>query len=101
MSKVISILKDFGWVAVTLLLIVVGLVMLVALVILVVLAIPVCIVLLIGEAVVTFIDCKYEERKKSNSADMCGEESAEDSASNSDAARDTAGTESAGSDDEY
>jgi Na+-transporting methylmalonyl-CoA/oxaloacetate decarboxylase gamma subunit len=104
MSKVISILKDFGWVAVTLLLIVVGLVMLVALValvILVVLAIPVCIVLLIGEAVVTFIDCKYEERKKSNSADMCGEESAEDSASNSDAARDTAGAESAGSDDEY
>lgn len=98
MSKVISILKDFGWVAVTPLLIVVGLVMLVALVSL---AIPACIVLLIGEEVVTIIDRKYEERKRSNSADLCEQENTEDSASDSDGARDTASTESTGSDDEF
>jgi hypothetical protein len=101
MSKVISILKDIDAVAVMLLLIIVALVMLVALVILIALAIPACIVLLIGEAAVNLIECKYEERKKSNSADMCDKESAEDSASDSDGARDTAGTESTGSDDEF
>lgn len=77
------------------------LLIIVALVILVALAIPSRIVLPIGEAVVTFIERKYEERKKSNSADMCDKESAEDSASDSDTARDTAGTESTGSDDEF
>ena len=101
MSKVLSILMDLCESVVMLLLIIVALVMLVALVILVALAIPAGIVLLIGEAVVTFIERKYEERKKSNSADMCGEESAEGSASDSDDARDTAGTESAGGDDEF
>ena len=94
MSKVISILKGLGEAVVILLLIIVALVMLAAL------AIPVGIVLLIGE-VVSFIHRKYEERKRSNSADMCDEESAKDSASDSDAARDTVGTESAGSDDEF
>ena len=101
MSKVISILKGLGEAVVILLLIIVALVMLAALVILVALAIPACIVLLIGEAVVTFIERKYEERKKSNSADMCGEESAKDSASDSDDARDTMGTERSGRDDEF
>ena len=101
MSKVISILKGLGEAVVILLLIIVALAMLVSLVILVTLAIPACIVLLIGEAVVTFIERVYEDCKKSNSADMCDEESAKDSASDSDAARDTVGTESAGSDDEF
>lgn len=108
MNKVISILKDFGWAAVTLLFFIVALVMLVMLGALVALAIPACIVLLIIEAVadvieavVTFIERKYEEHTKNNSADMCAEESTEDSASNSDATRDTAGTESAGGDDEF
>ena len=77
------------------------LLIIVALVILVALAIPACIVLLIGEAVVTFIERKYEERKKSNSADMCGEECGEESASDSDDARDTTGTERSGRDDEF
>lgn len=95
MSKVISILKGLGEAVVILLLIIV------ALVILVTLAIPACIVLLIGEAVVTFIERMYEDRKKSNSADMCDKESAKDSASDSDDARDTAGTESTGGDDEF
>jgi hypothetical protein len=94
MSKVISILKDLGEAVVMLLLIIVALVILVAL------AIPVGIVLLIAE-VVSFIHRKYEERKRSNSADMCDKESAKDSASDSDDARDTAGTESAGGDDEF
>jgi hypothetical protein len=94
MSKVISILKDLGEAVVMLLLIIVALVILVAL------AIPVGIVLLIAE-VVSFIHRKYEERKRSNSADMCDKESAKDSASDSDDARDTAGTESTGSDDEF
>lgn len=94
MSKVLSILRDLGESVVMLLLIIVALVILVAL------AIPVGIVLLIGE-VVSFIHRKYEERKRSNSADMCDEESAKDSASDSDAARDTAGTESTGGDDEF
>lgn len=76
------------------------LLIIVALVILVLLAVPFGIVLLIGEAV-TLIKRKYAERNRDNSADMCGEESAEDSASNSDDARDTVGTESAGSDDEF
>lgn len=76
------------------------LLIIVALVILVLLAVPFGIVLLIGEAV-TLIKRKYEEHKRSNSADMCDEESAKDSASDSDAARDTVGTESAGGDDEF
>lgn len=94
MNKVISILTDLGESVVMLLLIIVALVILVAL------ATPVGIVLLIGE-VVSLIHRKYEERKRSNSADMCDEESAKDSASDSDDARDTAGTESTGSDDEF
>lgn len=94
MSKVLSILRDLGESVVMLLLIIV------ALVILVLLAVPLCIVILIGETV-TLIKRKYEERKRSNSADMCDEESAKDSASDSDDARDTAGTESTGSDDEF
>lgn len=94
MSKVFSILMDLCESVVMLLLIIV------ALVILVLLAVPFGIVLLIGEAV-TLIKRKYAERNRDNSADMCGEESAEDSASDSDVARDTAGTESAGSDDEF
>jgi hypothetical protein len=94
MSKVLSILRDLGESVVMLLRIIV------ALVILVLLAVPLCIVILIGETV-TLIKRKYEERKRSNSADMCDEESAKDSASDSDDARDTAGTESAGSDDEF
>ena len=76
------------------------LLIIVALVILVLLAVPFGIVLLIGEAV-TLIKRKYAERNRDNSADMCDKESAEDSASNSDAARDAVGTESAGSDDEF
>lgn len=94
MSKVISILKDLLEILVMILLIIVALVILVAL------AIPTGIVLLIGEGV-SFISSKYEERKRSNSADMCKQESTEDSASNSDVARDTEGTESTGSDDEF
>ena len=94
MNKVISILKYLGEAVVMLLLIIIARVILVAL------AIPVGIVLLIGE-VVSFIHRKYEERKRSNSTDMCDKESAEDSASSSDAARDTAGTESARSDKEF
>ena len=94
MSKVLSIIKDLGEAVAMLLLIIIALVILVAL------AIPVGIVLLIGE-LVSLIYRKYEERKRSNSADMCGEESAEDNASDSDDARDTAGTESAGSDNEF
>lgn len=108
MNKVISILKDLGRAAVMFLLFIVALVMLVALVILVVLTIPACIVLLIIcavasflEVIVTFIERKYEEYKKNNSADLCEQESAEDSASSSDAARDTAGAESTGSDKEF
>lgn len=108
MSKVISILKDLGRATVKPLLTIVALVMLVALVILIALAIPVCIVLLIIDAVATFLEAvvviierKYEEHKRSDSADMCEQESAEDSASDSDDARDTAGTESTGSDDEF
>lgn len=76
------------------------LLIIVALVILVLLAVPFGIVLLIGEAV-TLIKRKYAKRNRDNSADMRGEESAEDSASDSDDARDTAGTESTGSDDEF
>lgn len=72
----------------------------VALVILVLLDVPFGIVLLIGEAV-TLIKRKHAERNRDNSADMCDEESAEDSASDSDDARDTAGTESTGGDDEF
>ena len=94
MSKVFSILMDLCESVVMLLLIIV------ALVILVLLAVPFGIVLLIGEAV-TLIKRKYAERNRDNSADMCDEESAKDSASDSDAARDTVGTESAGSDDEF
>lgn len=94
MSKVLSILKDLGEAVVMLLLIIVALVILVAL------AIPVGIVLLIGE-VVSFIHRKYEERKRSNSEDMCDKESAGDSASDSDAARDTTGTECSGDADEF
>jgi hypothetical protein len=94
MSKVLSILKDLGEAVVMLLLIIIALVILVAL------AIPMGIVLLIGE-VVSFIHRKYEERKRSNSEDMCDKESAKDSASDGDDARDTAGTESTGSDDEF
>lgn len=94
MNKVISILEDFGWAVLMLVLIIV------AAGILVLLAVPACIVFLINEAVTT-IKRKYEERKRSDSADMCGEESAKDSASDSDAARDTAGTESTGGDDEF
>lgn len=94
MSKVFSILMDLCESVVMLLLIIV------ALVILVLLAVPFGIVLLIGEAV-TLIKRKYAERNRDNSADMRGEESAEDSASDSDDARDTAGTESTGSDDEF
>lgn len=94
MSKVLSILRDLGESVVMLLL------NIVALVILVLLDVPFGIVLLIGEAV-TLIKRKHAERNRDNSADMCGEESAEDSASDSDAARDTLGTESAGSDDEF
>ena len=76
------------------------LLIIVALVILVLSAVPFGIVLLIGEAV-TLIKRKYAERNRDNSADMCDEESTKDSASDSDDARDTAGTESAGSDDEF
>lgn len=94
MNKVISILEDFGWAVLMLVLIIV------AAGILVLLAVPACIVLLINEAVTT-IKRKYAERNRDNSADMCDEESAEDSASDSDDARDTAGTESAGGDDEF
>ena len=95
MSKVLSILMDLCESVVMLLLIIVALVILVLL-----LAVPFGIVLLIGEAV-TLIKRKYAERNRDNSADMCDKESAEDSASDSDDARDTAGTESAGSDDEF
>lgn len=94
MSKVLSILMDLGESVVMLLPIIV------ALIILVLLAVPFGIVLPIGEAV-TLIKRKYAERNRDNSADMCDKESAEDSASNSDVARDTVGTESAGSDDEF
>ena len=94
MNKVISILTDLSESVVMLLLIIVALVILVAL------AIPVGIVLLIGE-VVSFIQRKYEERKRSNSADMCDKESAEDSASDSDDARDTTGAERSERDDEF
>lgn len=94
MSKVFSILMDLCESVVMLLLIIV------ALVILVLLAVPFGIVLLIGEAV-TLIKRKYAERNRDNSADMCDKESAEDSASDSDDARDTAGTESTGGDDEF
>lgn len=94
MSKVLSILRDLGESVVMLLLIIV------ALVILVLLAVPIGAVLLIGEAV-TSIKRKYAKRKRNHSADMCGEESAKDSASDSDDARDTAGTESTGGDDEF
>lgn len=94
MKNVVKILRDLGEAVAMLLLIIIALVILVAL------AIPAGIVLLIGE-LVSFIHRKYEERKRSNSADMCDKESAEDNASDSDDARDTAGTESAGSDDEF
>lgn len=72
----------------------------VGLITLALLAVPVCIVLLIGE-VATLIKRNYAKRNRDNSADMCGEESAKDSASDSDDARDTVGTESAGGDDEF
>lgn len=108
MNKVISILKNFGWAVVTLLVFIAALAVLVMLGALIALAIPACIVLLIIEAVASFlervvsiIERKYDEYTKNNSANMCAEESTEDSASNSDAARDTAGTESAGGDDEF
>ena len=94
MSKVLSILMDLGESLVMLLLIIV------ALIILVLLAVPFGSVRLIGEAV-TLIKRKYAKRNRDNSADMCDKESAEDSASDSDAARDTAGTESTGGDDEF
>lgn len=94
MSKVLTILRDLGESVVMLLLIIVALVMLVLI------AVPIGVVLLIGEAI-TLIKRKYEKRKRYNSEDMCAEESAEDSANNSDDDRDTAGTESAGSDDEF
>ena len=94
MSKVFSILMDLCESVVMLLLIIV------ALVILVLLAVPFGIVLLIGEAV-TLIKRKYAERNRDNSADMCGEESAKDSASDSDDARDTTGTERSERDDEF
>lgn len=68
--------------------------------ILVLLAAPACIVFLINEAVIT-IKQKYEERKRSDSANMCEQESAEDNASDGDAARDTTGTERSGRDDEF
>lgn len=76
------------------------LLIIVARVILVALAIPAGIVLLIGEGV-SFIHRKHEERKRSSSADVCEQKSTEDSASVSDGARDTASTESAGSDNEF
>lgn len=108
MNKVISILKDLGWATVTFLLFIVALVMLVAHVIFVALAIPAYIVFLIIDAVVpflevvvTFIERKYEEHEKNNSADLCEQESTEDSASSSDDARDTTGAGSAGSDKEF
>lgn len=94
MNKVVKILRELGEALAMLILIIV------VAVILVLVAIPVGIVLLIGEAV-SFIHRKYEERKRGNSGDMCGEESAENSASSSDGARDTAGTESVGSDKEF
>lgn len=94
MSKVISILKDLLEILVMILLIIVALVILVAL------AIPAGIVLLIGEGV-SFIHRKYEERKRSDIADMCEQESTEDSASNSDGARDTTGAEHSGHKDEF
>lgn len=102
MSKIVKILRELGEALVMLILIIVAAVILTAL------AIPACIVFLIvevvgtfTEAVGTFIERKYEEHKKSNSADLCDKESTEDSASSSDAARDTAGAESAGNDKEF
>ena len=94
MNKVISILEDFGWAVLMLVLIIV------AAGILVLLAVPACIVFLINEAVTT-IKRKYEERKRSDSADMCEQESAEDNASDGEAARDTTGAEHPGHNDEF
>ena len=94
MNKVISILEDFGWAVLMLVLIIV------AAGILVLLAVPAGTVFLINEAVTT-IKRKYEERKRSDSEDMCEQKGAEDNASDGDAARDTTGAEHSGHKDEF
>lgn len=94
MNKVVKILRGLGEALAMLILIIV------AAVILLLVAIPVGIVLIIGDTI-SFMNYRYDEHKKNNSADMCDKESAEDSASSSDAARDTAGAEDAGSDKEF
>lgn len=68
--------------------------------ILVLLAVPAGTVFLINEAVTT-IKRKYEERKRSDSEDMCEQKGAEDNASDGDVTRDTTGAEHSGHKDEF